>query len=1032
MLAHQMAAPNSPQWFNTGLHWAYGITGDAQGHFYYDEDAQGVAASSSAYERPQPHACFIQSCADDLVNPGGIMDLWTREARLFKYGSGTGTNFSYLRGRGELLSGGGRSSGLMSWLKIGDRAAAGIKSGGTTRRAAKMVVLDVDHPDVLDFISWKPKEQQKVAAMVVGARVNVLHLTSVMHAITESDLELPESADPSLNVDLAQAVLDARHAGVPDLYIEQTLGLARQGNTELDLDQFDLDWQGDAYNSVSGQQSNNSVRVTNAFMEAVQRGDDWDLIARTTGERIRSVPADEMWNRISQSAWTCGDPGLQFHTTANEWHTCPNDEPIRGTNPCGEYNFIDDTACNLASLNLCTFLSGRNFDVDAYQHAIELWTTVLEISVAMAQFPSEIIAKKSWMYRTLGLGYANVGALLMRLGLPYDSEGGRAVIGALTSMLSGYAYAQSAKMASVIGAFEAFERNREPMLRVVRNHSRAAAYDVRSYEDLSVPPVALQGENLPEDLAFLWEHAVECWEQACFLGEKHGYRNAQVTCIAPTGTIGLVMDCDTTGIEPDFSLIKFKKLAGGGFFQIINQSVPDALRNLGYGPGDVQGICTYATGTRELPAKLKSFLADKGFTDEMLASVESELPTAFNLQLAVSPYVIGLDACANRLGFSKDELSTPGFSLLGSLGLDSKQISELSLTICGHRTLNGSGLDDEHLPVFHCAGDISAEGHIRMVAASQSFVSGAISKTINLPRHATIADVADAYMLSWRLGLKANALYRDGSKLSQPLSASLVDNLFGGLEEVVRAYDLPSEPTQEEVMHVAEKLVVRYLSKRRKLPFKRKGYTQKVVINGQKLFLHVGEYEDGGLGEIFVDMSKEGAALGGLLNSFCMAVSMGLQHGVPLERFVELFTFQTFSPNGMVQGDDRVMNCTSIIDYVFRHLAVNYLDRDDLAHTERPTAVEQEAPEWSDEEVVGHNPLRLRPIDVDEVPAGVIQASVSVKSVEARISAPMSAMEVARAGGYEGECCDECGQAMMVRNGSCLKCTACGATTGCS
>ena len=1036
MLARQMGAPNSPQWFNTGLNWAYGIAGDPQGHHYYDEDIGDTVAATSAYERPQPHACFIQGCADDLVNPGGIMDLWVREARLFKYGSGTGTNFSMIRGKGESLSGGGKSSGLMSWLKIGDRAAAGIKSGGTTRRAAKMVVLDVDHPDIEDFVAWKSGEQQKVAAMVVGARLNLKHLMSLVRAYEghfpsseEHVRDIESASDPHRNVDLAQAVLDARAAGVPDLYVEQTLGLLRQGITELDLDSFDLDWQGEAYSAVSGQQSNNSVRVTNAYMEAVQRGGSWDFIARTTGERVGSVAAAALWDRIARSAWICGDPGMQFDTTINEWHTCPNDERINATNPCGEYNFIDDTACNLASLNLCSYLIGRSFDSDLYRHAIELWTTVLDISMTMAQFPSAVIAKKSWMYRTIGLGYANVGALLMRLGLPYHSDEGRAVVGALTSALTGYAYAQSARIAEIKGAFPRFEVNREPMLRVISNHRRAATHAVTHYEGLSVTPVPLG--DVPEGHSELEHHAGLAWELAWELGHEHGYRNAQASVIAPTGTIGMVMDCDTTGIEPDYSIIKHKKLAGGGVFQIINRSVPDALRNLGYSEQEVEGIAQYVVGTRRIvgSAGLAADLIGRGFTSEMIELIDAALPGSFHLRFAVTPRVIGIDACVNRFGISRSELLTPNFSLLNALGFSDKEIEAHSLRICGHRTLRGSALKPEHGPIFHCAGDIVPEGHIRMVAAAQSFVSGAISKTVNLPHSATIEDMANAYMLSWRLGLKANALYRDGSKLSQPLSASLAEDLFGGLDEVARSFDLPSEPTQEEVIHVAEQLVVRYLSRRRQLPYKRSGYTQKVVVNGQKLFLHVGEYEDGALGEIFVDMSKEGAALGGLLNAFCIAVSIGLQHGVPLERFVDLFTFQTFTPNGMVMGDERIQSCTSIIDYVFRHLAVNYLGRDDLAHVSGNDGPVEDPTEWNEEEVVRTSVVLMPAIDVDKAPAALLHEQKTMPSVSAggRVSVDTIKNDL----GFTGDACEECGQVMMVRNGYCLKCTYCGVSTGC-
>jgi ribonucleoside-diphosphate reductase alpha chain len=1060
MLAAQICAPNSPQWFNTGLHWAYGIDGPAQGHYYWDERTKKVVASGSSYERPQPHACFIQSVGDDLVNEGGIMDLWTREARLFKYGSGTGTNFSRIRGEGERLSGGGRSSGLMSFLKIGDRAAGAIKSGGTTRRAAKMVCLDLDHPDVEAFIGWKVREESKVAALVTGSRLMATHLDRILGACKPTDtLDGPRRFEPRHNAALRAAIRGARDAGVNDAMIVRTVQYARQGFTSLELDAYDTDWDGEAYATVAGQNSNNSVRVPNAFMDAVQRDEEWNLRGRTGAKVTKTLRARELWDTIAVAAWSCADPGVQFDTTINEWHTCPNDGRIHASNPCSEYMFLDDTACNLASLNLMRFHDAATgaFDLAAYRHAIALWTTVLEISVGMAQYPSARIAKLSWDFRTLGLGYANLGTLLMVMGLPYDSHEGRAICGALTSILTGDAYAQSARMAAAKGPFPGYPRNRDSMLRVIRNHRRAAYNeDAASYEGLTIKPVGLVGERVPTGLLGA---AREAWDTALSLGESHGYRNAQVSVIAPTGTIGLVMDCDTTGVEPDFALVKFKKLAGGGYFKIVNESVPPALRTLGYGDAEVKEILDYARGRGTLkgaPGVNHETLRARGFDDATLARVEKALPTAFDIKFVFNRFTLGDAFCKDVLGLSAAQLGEPGFDLLRAIGFTGAQVDAANAWACGTMTVEGAPhLKAEHLAVFDCANRcgrtgtrfISPEAHIRMMAACQPFITGAISKTINMPNDATVEDVKQAYLLSWRLGLKANAIYRDGSKLSQPLSSVFATDLFADLdvEEGVAAEDIPvplvAQPPAAQAVAVAERVVYRYLAKRRRLPDRRKGYTQKAVVGGHKVFLRTGEYDDGSLGEIFVDMHKEGAAFRSLMNSFAIAVSIGLQHGVPLERFVDQFTFSRFEPSGIVTGNERIKMSTSIIDYLFRELAITYLGRNDLAHVD-PEALRHDAlhtdeePSWSEEVDVGaHNVmLHERAIDVDAAPVALgagapVRASATrVRPVDTRAAA----IRDARAQGYEGDACMECQQFTMVRNGACLKCVSCGATSGCS
>jgi ribonucleoside-diphosphate reductase alpha chain len=1067
MLAKQLAAPNSPQWFNTGIHWAYGVEGPAQGHYYVDPETRELKRSGNAYERPQPHACFIQSVADDLVNEGGIMDLWVREARLFKYGSGTGTNFSSVRGSGEKLSGGGKSSGLMSFLKIGDRAAGAIKSGGTTRRAAKMVVVDMDHPDIEEFIDWKVMEEQKVAALVSGSTLLNRHLNAIMKACTEGSGD--ERFSPTENAALKRAILDARKALIPENYIQRTLHYAKMGFTEMEIPVLNTDWDSEAYFTVSGQNSNNSVRVTNEFLRAVETDGEWHLKYRS-GKIAKTVKARDLWDKIGYAAWACADPGIQFDTTINEWHTCPESGRINASNPCSEYMFLDDTACNLASINLLPFLKENNhFHTEAFEHAVRLWTVVLEISVLMAQFPSQEIAQRSFEYRTLGLGYANLGGLLMAMGLPYDSKTGRALAGAISSVLTGVAYATSAEMAKELGAFEQFSQNRHAMLKVIQNHRRAAAGVVDGYEGLSVLPVPLDIDNCPEKS--LVDASRKAWDMAVLLGEEYGFRNAQATCIAPTGTIGLVMDCDTTGIEPDFALVKFKKLAGGGYFKIINQQVPVALKHLGYSDEECREIIAYAVGHGTLkgsPAIHHESLLAKGFTPEILDKVEASLRSAFEVSFAFNKWTLGEEFCTQVLGLREEQLNRPDFNLLLALGYSRKEIEAANEYCCGTMTLEGAPyLKEEHLPVFDCANPcgakgkrfLSAESHIRMMAAAQPFISGAISKTINMPNAADIDACKEAYLLSWRLGLKANALYRDGSKLSQPLNSMILAE-----EEESEQVSAPAAQV------IAERIVQKFISQRRKLPSRRKGYTQKASIGGHKIYLRTGEYEDGALGEIFIDMHKEGAAFRSMMNNFAIAVSIGLQYGVPLEEYVDAFTFTRFEPSGMVEGNDAIKMSTSILDYLFRELAISYLGRYDLAHTEvtdlRSDSLgkaysgqlhdeEREEQENRDTRMealnqIASNGFVRRNLYVlsgngGSAPTARSGGGTSFKTpTPERITdtAPLEPageydemrerIREAKAKGYEGDSCNECGNFTMVRNGTCLKCVTCGATSGCS
>ncbi len=951
MLATQRVAPNSPQWFNTGLHWAYGIDGPGQGHFYVDPFTGKLTKSKSAYEHPQPHACFIQSVGDDLVNEGGIMDLWVREARLFKYGSGTGSNFSHLRGEGERLSGGGKSSGLMSFLKIGDRAAGAIKSGGTTRRAAKMVIVDADHPDIEAFIDWKVKEEQKVASLVTGSKIVKKHLGEVMKACINCEAGSEDSwgdcFDPNKNPALKRAVKAAKKDGVPENYVQRVIQFARQGYTSIEFSTYDTDWDSEAYLTVSGQNSNNSVSLKDDFLRAVEKDEEWKLIRRIDGKVHKTIPARELWEKIGYAAWASADPGLHFNTTMNDWHTCAAAGAIRASNPCSEYMFLDDTACNLASINLLPYRNtDGTIDIAAYEHTVRLWTMVLEISVMMAQFPSKEIAKLSYDYRTLGLGYANIGGLLMTAGIPYDSDEGRALCGVLTALMTGISYATSAEMASELGAFPDYDRNAQNMLRVMRNHRRAAYGDKDGYEKLSINPVPLNADHVwQKDLV---AHARAAWDRAIELGEEHGYRNAQATVIAPTGTIGLVMDCDTTGIEPDFALVKFKKLAGGGYFKIINRAVPEALRTLGYSESQIAEIEAYAVGHGNLnqaPGINPSTLKARGFTDEKIAALNAALKSAFDIKFVFNQWTLGADWVKTTLGFTDEQLADFSFEMLPALGFTRKEIEAANIHVCGAMTLEGAPfLKEEHYPVFDCANPcgkigkryLSVESHIRMMAAAQPFISGAISKTINMPNEATVEDAKGAYMLSWKLALKANALYRDGSKLSQPLNASLISDDEDDEDEALEA--LVAAPAAQKAVAVTEKIVERIVEKvvrdREKLPNRRKGYTQKALVGGHKVYLRTGEFDDGRLGEIFIDMHKEGAAFRAMMNNFAIAISLGLQYGVPLEEYVEAFTFTKFEPAGVVVGNDAIKSATSIIDYVFRELAVSYLDRTDLAHVD--------------------------------------------------------------------------------------------------
>jgi ribonucleoside-diphosphate reductase alpha chain len=1465
MMVHQMCAPNSPQWFNTGLNFAYGITGPAQGHYYCDPRSGEVLKSKDAYSRPQPHACFIQSVSDDLVNPGGIMDLWTREARLFKYGSGTGSNFSKLRGENEPLSGGGKSSGLMSFLRIGDRAAGAIKSGGTTRRAAKMVCLDLDHPDIENFVNWKVREELKVACLAEGIK----HI-------------------PKEQQELAKK-----------------LGL-----------KLDYDFNGEAYYTVSGQNSNNSVRIPNSFFKAVEDDADWTLTRRTDGKPSKTIKARDLWEQIAYAAWRCADPGVQYDDTINQWHTCPRSGRINASNPCvtgdtrvltpggiwrridqmihlpariitnltgqeihetegafptgtrdvfelvtaggyrmkltadhkvwtrhrgwveaqhltssdevrlpskpacvqeigepqdgrffqllglflsdsnhdagalhldaclpghelaeqfaqyvqenwgdrpaanyaddyvnqlmlstsdsedgagegagtmtatltnrrllsrlkafvrtdagtlqpgvlrlsdeaftaglaaqkhflrglftadgeivngslelrsesigllqdvqlillgfgiqssvtihgeggalaqgsinsiasrsgglpgrqgnerllsspgarpgkgsfapdradavasrhglridpgslrsfgkhvalipgrkleqlasalgfamqrtsatgnydrvralnplgrqqvfdltepltssfvangitvhncSEYMFLDDTACNLASFNVLTFFDAesRRFDIEAYKHAIRIWTIVLEISVLMASFPSEEIARLSYMFRTLGLGYANLGAMLMQAGIPYDSPKGRAICAALTAILTGESYATSAEMACELGAFPAYEKNKQDMLRVIRNHRRAAhnaAGNIRGprresvgdYESLDIKPVGIDHDQFsagdPLASRELLGAAVECWDRALQLGERHGFRNAQTTVIAPTGTIGLLMDCDTTGVEPDFALVKFKKLAGGGYFKIANQSLRPALVNLGYSAEEVHDILKYVMGTLTLhdaPVINWETLLHKGFTETELEQIEASLPGVFEISFALSPWTLG-KSFFDRMEIPESEWQSPSFNTLRRLGFTKAQIDDANDVICGRGCIEGAPhLKPEHIAVFDTANQcgkfgtrfIAVEGHIRMMAAAQPFISGAISKTINLPNEASVQDIKDSYRLSWELGLKANALYRDGSKLSQPLNIKSDEDLDKKHdEEDADAIEAAREEVAADVAdaaqvvgdnlepapmhtHVIEKIVERIVERplRRRLPDTRHATTHKFDVAGHEGYITVGLYEDGQPGEIFIRMAKEGSTIGGLMDTIATLVSVSLQYGVPVESLVRKFEHVRFEPSGMTRNPE-IPIAKSLIDYVFRWLAMEFVPGYRAANapkrsqkaeargqrSENSTTIpagsahrlsdepasrsEDQGPKTFDYGSGLEN--QLEPAGTGNPRAGDGASEGPTRESDLRL-VPIVADPLSQQGANlqaDAPACDVCGS-ITVRSGTCYKCLNCGNSMGCS
>jgi ribonucleoside-diphosphate reductase alpha chain len=985
LLVRQMAAPNSPQWFNTGLHWAYGITGEATGcQFYVDPATDRVVSSKVGYERPQPHACFILSVQDKLIGEGGLQDLWHKEALMFKFGSGVGGNFSSVRAINEPLSSGGVSSGVKSFLMVGDRSAGAIKSGGTTRRAAKMVILDIDHPDIEEFINWKTREEDKVLCLVAGSKSMARHMQNIIDAYRSKN----SADDPEFHKRVELARMD----GMLPSHIARLTGLLEQNHKVDMIDVYDAHWEGEAYRTVSGQNANNSVRLTDEFMKLIDTDEVFALRARTDMTRVVKTPkARDLWGSIAFNAWACADPGVQFDTRINEWHTCPASGRIRASNPCSEYMFLDDTACNLASLSLVSYTDTTGkFVHRAFEHACMLFTYVLEISVHMAQFPSPEIARRSYDFRTLGLGYANIGSLLMRAAIPYDSEEACTLAGYITALMTGVAYRTSAEIAAQLGAFQGFAQNREHMMRVIRNHARAIGARNDEYEELAIKPLVQYKSARYADLLGAAQIA---WRQVEELGERYGFRNAQVTVIAPTGTIGLVMDCDTTGCEPEFALVKYKTIHGGGLVKIINNSVPIALRACGYTPAQIDAIQEYILGVKNLYNTIAPInattLAGRGFGQESIKNIQGALGSALDLDSAISTAELEKQDRERIEGAEGRPTDCLGFSL--------EDIEASQKFYYGTETIEGAPhIRAEHLPIFDCASvcgqysqrSLHWQAHLKFLSAIQPFISGAISKTVNMPKDAKITDCAQCYKMAWELGLKAVALYRDGSK-SQPLSASQSRSISTSqdLKTMLESVLYEIRQSNMSVQEVVRRLRAGQVLRRRSLPAKRYGFTQKVYIGGQKILLRTGEYPDGTLGEIFIDTHKEGAMLRGMMNCFAMLFSLALQHDVPLEELFDMFNGTKFGPAGPVVGVSGLFEAESVIDALMKILHQAY-----IAPNSQGAVASVAVPRVGDD--------------------GASDAHDDV--------------------GRHDFLCDECGAPMMIIGNNCKMCQSCGAGTGCS
>ena len=965
MLTAQMAAPNSPAWFNVGIFEAYGIIQDPDGSWYYDGDAELAKESTHRYERAAVNACFISRVDDQLVGPGSIFEFAEREARLFAQGSGSGANLSYIRADGEKLSAGGTSSGVLSFMKVLDAAAGAIKSGGATRRAAKMVILDAEHPEVEAYIWAKAHEEKKAAALIAAG--------------------------------------------------------------------YEAGYEGEAVRTVAYQNANHSVRITPGFMAVMEADGEWNLINRTDGAVNKTIKARQLWREIAEAAWECADPGLQFDDIINDWNTVADTERLRGTNPCSEYVHVDDTACNLASFNLVSFYDDETatFDAAAFEYAVRLWTLTLEIHVSMSHYPARVIAERSYEHRTLGLGYANLGALLMRAGLAYDSEEARAAMGAITALMHNRAYATSAEMAAASEPARAWGPNRHSMARVAHNHRRAAygtlaaARGVGPYEGLTVAPAGINhGTLAATPFANLTEPLLAAAD-AAVAGVETGYRNMQVSVLAPTGTISLVMGCDTSGVEPDFALVKLKKLAGGGYMRIINASVAPALAHLGYSAAEMNRIMAHALGTQTLagnaPVNAAALLI-KGVPADVLAKVEAALADVSDLTWAFAPHIVGDEEYARVAGGATGGTPADGAAYLVALGFTPADVAQASTRICGHLTVEGAAdLRPEHYGVFDCAvecGDgsrsIAWGGHVAALAAVSPHISGAISKTVNLPNSATIEDIERAHATAYAKGVKCVAIYRDGSKVAQPLNSAGNDELVS-LEgtDLLALLPVPT-PGMSPSEYYGDHPVPRF-----RPPNPRFGPTWRLEIGGEEVYLRVNTYPDGSPAEVFLDWGRQGSTLRGMTAALSIAISHALQRGMALEDLVKSFRGQTFEPNGIVSGHDGLKMASSVTDAVARILGHYFLNRDELVQV--PGGLTAKDVYFGPRAALSAGDLEPAPAPV--APAAAL-SDVDVDKAQAI---------VARGEGVRlfGETCSNCGSSHLIQAGSCKCCGECGQTSGC-
>lgn len=946
----QIASPNAPQLFNTGLHWAYGITGEAQGHYYFSETNNAILPSTNTYERPQTQSCFIQSVEDDLVNKDGIYDLMLKEAKIFKYGSSSGSNFSNIRGKGEKLSGGGHSTGVMSFLKISDFSADVVRSGGNTKSGSKMVVLDADHPEIEDFINWKIKEDEKIVSMVTGSNIVKRILELIFEACKDYQGLEENKYNHLVNEKLKSVIFLASNLMVPEKYIDRALLLAKQNIYDINYAIFTTAWDLEASKTVTGKNTTTFISITNTFMTKYYNNENWYLINRYDGSSYKTIKTSEIFANIAMASWSCNNVGILFHDNTNDWNTCINDGLIKTSTPNFEYLFLDDTACSIAIINLIHFYKKDQnkliIDTEKLEHVTYLLTIALDISVAMGELPSLKIAQTSFKYRSIGIGYTNAASLLMSMALPYDSKEGRSLIANISAFITGCAYQASAKIAKIKCPFPAYENNKQVFINVIHNHL-CALKNEDNYKNIHNKPQALN-YNYCIDKG-LYNKTLEIWQNILQLAQTIGFRNAQVSCIMPNNNVNIMLDCNTCGIEPDNSLIKYYTDNTGNYNRVVSPYVIEGLSNLGYSEEQIQDIKHHLIGRKTLksaPFINKKTLSQLGFTSVELEKIENSLASTFNIQFSFNKYIIGDEFCENVLKLDINQLKNPNFSLLEALGFTSEQITEANYYVNGYLTLEDAPhLQKKHINIFTCSvisgkgtKYITPQAHINMVASVQPFITGGISKTLVLPYNSTIEICKEIYEYAWQVGIKVLSITREGSLLHHPLQATLfgnnildkIDLLSIFLDSSIPKIIKQSQITSDNVIINASKYLAEYTLRKAPIGY-RKGYTQKSTINNHKIYLHTSEYQDGKLAEIFIDVENEDSSFSKLMNSFATAISLGLQYGVPLEEFINAFTFSEFYPYGKVKGHNHIHYTTSMIDYIFRDLAINYLERYDLS-----------------------------------------------------------------------------------------------------